>query len=568
MSWWTSWRAIISLLAVAATSAGCAGVPAAPGGQVSTAPRQAERKALVIAEGREVDSMLSFGNTDNEATEMAHAGLVVRNAVTFQEEPWLAEERPSIEKGTWRVNPDGTMVTTYRLRPNILWHDGTSLSPQDFVFGREANLDTRLPYRNRRQVSLMDRIDTPDERTLVITWNTTFPLADRLFRSELTPLPRHILEPLYRSGDLDRFVTSPYWNREFVGTGPYRVVDFQPGALIEFEAFEQYFLGRPKIDRVSLRIISDSNIMLTNVLTNEVHLTLRSALTFEGGLVAKDQWEAQGSGRVLFTPTNWSWVNLSGLNPWFDDVRVRRAMLHAIDREEIVRTLFRGEEAVVHVPFSPRRPQFARADAAVVKYEYNPQRAQALLAEVGWTRGPDGVLLNSQGERFSFEARTTAGRREEEQVQQATIGYWTAVGAELQINNLPDRVLSGEEFRNRWPGAYWGSHNIVIEDWADRFHTSNIPGPENRWSRINVSRWANPQKDAIVDEMNATLDRARWDDLVVQFARVFTEDLPHLPMKYSSEVMTVAKGLQGIGPRIESGGENARTWNVHLWEWQ
>lgn len=557
------WAMPIALLLVLA---GCAAPSPAPAGQ-QPRERSGVQRTLVYANGREVDSLWIFGRTDNETTDMVHAGLVTRNAVTFSEEPWLAVERPSTEKGTWQVNPDGTMVTTWRLRPNIKWHDGTAFSSKDFAFGREVNLDPNVAFRNRRHANLMERIDTPDDQTLIIHWKTPYPLADRIFRTELPGLPRHILEPIYRAGEYQRFEESPYWTLQFIGTGPYRVLEFQPGAVLELQAYDDYFLGRPKIDRVTMRVISDANVLLTNVLTNDVHYTGRSGLTIDGALVAKEQWESQGQGKVHVTPINWRWVNLSGLNPWFDDRRVRRAMLHAIDREEMVRTLSQGVEQVIHVPLSPFRPQFSRLDQVITKYEYNPQRAQQLLAEAGWARGPDGVLVNQRGERFSFEARTGAGDRESEQLQAATISYWQAVGAELSINNLAPRVERDEQNRNRWPGANWASHNIQVEDWYDRYHSINIPTAENRWVTENVSRWTNPQKDVLLDEMNATLDRKRWDDLVVEFSRLFTVDLPHLPLKYASEVTTVRKGLKSVGPRIESGGENSRTWNIHLWEW-
>jgi len=519
--------------------------------------------------GREIDTLGRFGDRpDNETHDIVQAGLVQRNQITFKEQPWMAEEFPSTDKGTWRANPDGTMVTTYRLRPNIKWHDGTPFSTKDFVFGWEVTMDDKTATRDRGEAQLMERLETPDDRTLIIYWNRSNPRADRLFNNQLIALPRHLVEALIRAGDYDRFNNSPHWGREFVGTGPYKVLDFQPGVSAELQAFDDYFLGKPKIDRITLRIIPDNNVMLTNVMTGDVHVTLRSSLTLETGFVAREQWEAMGQGRVIFQPVNWQWVNLSGMNPWFDDVRVRRAMLHAIDRESIVQTLSRGVEAVVHAPIHPNRPQFPAADRAMTKYEYSVQRAEQLLDEAGWRRGTDGVRVNAQGERFIFDARAVATRNELVQLQAATIGYWNAVGARLEVNNLIERVNNSEEYRNRWPGASWASHNILIEDWHDRYHSRTIPTEANRWRTDNVSRWTNPQKDAVIDEMVATLDRGRWDQLVVEFVRLFTQDLPHLPLNYTSEVTSVSKGLVGVHPRNESGGENSRTWNIHDWEWQ
>src|SRR5436309_13359106 len=124
-------------LAMAACAGPTAPTPAPPGNASasvsdSSAPARQQR-TLVVGMGREIDTLGRWGDrTDNETHDIVQAGLVQRNQVVFKEQPWMAEEFPSMEKGTWRVNPDGTMVTTYHLRPNIKWHDGTTVSSKDF----------------------------------------------------------------------------------------------------------------------------------------------------------------------------------------------------------------------------------------------------------------------------------------------------------------------------------------------------------------------------------------------------------------------------------------------------
>lgn len=559
---------ILSLLATVLLS-GCATSSQQPqSGSESAAPAKAstERKWIVISEGRLLDSLVDFGRTDNEAQELVHAGLTIQNQVTLQTQGWMAAELPSIEKGTWKPFPDGTMETIYRLRPGVKWHDGTPLSTKDYVFGREVNLDRQVPFRSRRQVSLMDRVETPDDQTLVITWKQTYPFADALIRQHFFALPRHILEPLYRSGEYERFVNNLYWSREYVGTGPYKVLEFEPGVVMELEAFDDYFLGRPRIDRITVKIIPDTNALLANVLANEIDMTMRDGLNIETGIVARNEWEARGHGQVIFTPVQWSWIGLSPDNPWFDDVRVRRALLHAINRDEISQALTHGLEPVVHFPMSHRRLQFQRADAVATKYPFDPQRALALLEEAGWRRGPEGILLNRNGERFAVDARAEVSELETVQVQAATANYWRAVGLEVNINNLTSRQMQAEENRNRWPGAIWQARNAVIEEWTDRYGNANIPTEANRWEGRNLARWTSPEKEAILQEMDRTLDKRRWEDLSVQFIRVFTVELPYLPLTGGVEVTTFKSRLVGVGPRYESGNPNSRTWNVHEWD--
>ena len=560
-------RASPLLMALLVSACGLPG-PGPQNPSIPGAGQQTERTSLTIGIAQELPHLGNFAGAEQETGDLVNAGLVTRNAATFEDLPWLAESLPALGTDSWVVDPDGTMSTTYHLRSDVLWHDGTPFSSRDIAFGWEVTHDPQVNYQQREVAELITGNETPDDRTLTLHWSKTYPFADRVFRRHLLPLPRHLMEAPYRAGDYERFEALPYWTREFVGTGPFRVVDFQPGSVAELEAFDRYFLGRPKIDHVTVRVFMETTVALTNVLANNVDVTMRSALPLEGGLVAKAQWEARGEGAVYIVPAAFWWLNLSGTNLLFDDPRVRAGLLHAIDREAMSQSLTSGQEPVVDFPLSPRRPQFSRADAVASKYPYDVERARALLAQAGWTPGPDGVLVNASGARFAFEGRTVAGRLQIEQMQGATIDNWKAIGAEVTVNNLPLTVDRGEDFRNRWPGAYWASHDISPENWPSHFHTSNIPGPDNRWSRLNVSRWSNPEKDALLDDMNRTLNRAEWDGEVVDFIRLFTRDLPYLPLLYGSIVLTVRSGLTGIGPIYEAGEPNSRNWNAHEWEWR
>jgi peptide/nickel transport system substrate-binding protein len=542
-------------------SSGSSGAVAAP-----EPPRQ--RKAIVVASGRVLaPPSLPFLQQDTELSDMVHAGLARMNSATYQLDPWMAEELPSIEKGTWKINPDGSMETTYRLRPGIRWHDGTPFSPQDFAFGREVQADRKVPpYQYRRQAEYIDRIEAPDDRTMVVHWNTTYRLANALIRTELYPLPRHLLEATYRAGDYERFNNDPWWITEFVGIGPYRVTSIEHGVAVQLEAFDGYFLGRPKIDSVTWRHIADAQVTLTNLLADAIDVTVRDALVFDSGISARDQWEKRGAGQVFITPSSWRWININAAHPWANDVRVKRALLHAVDREAIAQSLSYGYDRVIEAPMSPFRPQYARVDAAVTKHEFNPSRAQAILEEAGWRKAADGVLVNAQGDRFSIDGRTRSDQQDRVQEQAVTIPYWKAVGVEVTVNNLTSAQYATEDNRNRWPGAFWNGHNLVVEEWLNRFGNAATPSDSTRWVGDNVSRWSSPRKEAILREMDQSLDRQRWEDLSVEFAVLFSQELPHLSMMTSSAIMAIKNGVTGVQAVSESGVSNSRTWNVEQWD--
>jgi peptide/nickel transport system substrate-binding protein len=358
----------------------------------------------------------------------------------------------------------------------------------------------------------------------------------------------------------------PHWTSKYIGTGPFKVVDWQQGQELVLEAFDDYFLGRPNIDRIRWRFIFDTNTMLTNVLANNVDAALRQAFTLDTGIVAKEQWEQRGEGTVLFTGVNMDWVGLNPLNPWLTDIRVRRALLHAIDRQALVTNLSRGLEEVAYFPLSPKRPQYARALSAATRYDFDPAKSKQLLAEAGWSPGPDGILVNAKGERFVIDGRSGT-QQFETQLQATVVDYWKRVGVEVGVNNMSARQEQSEENRGRYPGAKWGWQSFAVELWTRFYGSQNVPTAENRWLGNNESRWADVDKDRALAELDSTLDPQRRDDMVVEFCKLFSEQLPYLPLKYQAEVMSVRKNIKNLYARPELGGENTRTWNAEQWEY-
>lgn len=531
----------------------------------SITTRVGQKKTLTIGYGRAIVHLGSFEGGVAEFREIAHAGLLAQDPVTNQVVPRLAKEVPSTERGTLSFLPDGRVQTRYTLKPGTVWHDGTPLSASDFILGYQVQADPAFPSRSSRTAGLVESIEAPDDGTLIITWSTPTRLALRTFTNTFWAMPRHILGPLYRPGDFDSFVNSSYWSRDFVGLGAFKVQQWVEGSHVEFAANDRYVLGRPKIDTIVWRLITDNNTALASLLADDLDVTLSNLIEFEATPTVREQWEARGKGTVLMTPANWRWVNLMPTNPFLADINVRRAMLHAIDREAMSTELFQGQQAVAHIWVSPRRPQFARVDAAITKYEFQPQRAQKLLEDAGWRRGPDGILVNGRGEQFAIDGRV-AGSGELLRVQQVTVDYWRRVGVQTEINNVSPELDASPPYRNQWTGAYWASINLVLDDLRNSLHSNLIPRPENRFAGSNRGRWSNPRADRLLDEMNSTLDDAAWDQALSELAQLWTAELPHLPLYYINEVVTYGRGITGVGPRSETGSDNAVTWNIHEWD--
>jgi peptide/nickel transport system substrate-binding protein len=540
-----------------------AGVPAPD--QPTAAP--AVPRTLSIAMNRVPSGFGPHQSTDTNLTPLFLSTLIKYKVWDDQFEPWLATELPSVDRGSWKILPDGRMEATWRLRRDVKWHDGTPFSAHDLVFGWQVVMDPQFGTVERGIPERMESVTAPDDYTLVIMWKELYNYANLLVRSGMTPLPRHLLEADFRR-DPTTFQGHAYFSSAYVGNGPYRVTSYDPGEAIRFDAFPDYFLGRPKIDTIFYRVISDQNTALAQVLSNEVDVTMRSAIGLEPSLTAKQRWESAGEGTVHHVATGWSNVNLSWRNPWFEDVRVKRAMLHAIDREEIVQTVFSGLTKVPDTMVRPSDPLFPEVERRAMKYPYDVNRARALLAEAGWRPGSDGVLVNARGERFLLDSRATLGDREVEAIQGAVGNFWKSIGIETQVNNLPRRTMDEPNNRGNWPGAcFCGAAGGSLEpndplytDWHSRF----IPTPENGWVGDNQEGWRGG--DAILDQWRQELNTERRNQLRLQLALKWAEDVVSLPLNFNVEITTVRKSVLNAAPRLGSGGANAMTWNIQEWD--
>jgi peptide/nickel transport system substrate-binding protein len=130
---------------------------------------------------------------------------------------------------------------------------------------------------------------------------------------------------------------------------------------------------------------------------------------------------------------------------------------------------------------------------------------------------------------------------------------------------MPDRLLNSEEFRNRWPGAFWGAMSLKYDELTERWHSRSIPTEENRWTLSNWARWSNPQADAVMDEMDSIITPERERELNLEFAKLFNADLPALTLYSAAEITTVTPRVTNVTPRANTGSFPLVTWNMHEW---
>src|SRR5439155_13492005 len=209
--------ATVAALAMMWAAIAC-GVQPSAGGAQSSAPVLSAPKNLTIGILDEPRSFLETAG-NRHVPPIAHDFLMVRND-RYEYQPQLAVSGISLADGTWRVNPDGTMETIWKLRPNIKWHDGTLFTSADLVFTLTALTDPEIDIPILPRAELMRSATAPDPQTFSIQWSGPYTGADATFG--LVPMPRHLVESAYLADKAD-FRTNRWFTTDFVGLGPYRL---------------------------------------------------------------------------------------------------------------------------------------------------------------------------------------------------------------------------------------------------------------------------------------------------------------------------------------------------------
>ena len=481
---------------------------------------------------------------------------MARRPITAYDADWklicmLCTEVPSYANGRARneITADGKdgIAITYTIRPNATWGDGVPVTTKDVRFTWEVGRNTKSGFGNLELFQRITAIDTVDDKTFTLHVNKR--TCEFAAMSGLQLLPAHLeraafSDPAeYRKRSLyETDTTNPgLWY------GPYRITKVVTGSYIVLERNPTWWGKKPAFDKIVIKAIENTAALIANLLSGDIDyiagelgLTVDQALAFEKR--AGDKFNFSYKPGLIYEH-----IDLNLDNPVLADRRVRRALLHAIDRETINRQLFAGHQPVAHGQTNPLDTVY---DKDAPHYAYDPARAKALLDAAGWSVLRKGIRHNAAGQRLRLELMTTAGNKSRELIQQVLQSQLRQVGIDLRLRNEPARVFFGDtityrKFRDMamyaWISAPKGVPRTTL-------HSTQIPSEDNGWSGQNYTGFNNAAMDKLLDEVEVVCEekanRALWRDL----QRVYAEELPVLPLYFRANPFIVPKWLKGVRP--------------------
>lgn len=437
--------------------------------------------------------------------------------------------------------------TRYTLRDDAFWGDGVPVTTKDIVFTWKVGKHPDTGVSNFWAFRDILDIEVEDDKTFTLVNRK---LDYRYYAmSGFDILPAHLetaafADPKeYRHRTL--YETDP--TNPGLYNGPYRITEVVAGSHIVLRRNEAWRGKAPAFEEVQVRTIEKTAALEANLLSGsidyiagEAGLSLDQALAFE---------KRHGANYEVFYKPGLIYEHLDVMldNPILADVRVRRALILAIDREAISAQLFAGKQPVAHKGTHPL--DWTHSDD-VRKYPHDPDQARALLEAAGWSVAGDGIRRNKAGERLSLEIMTTAGNRVRELVEQVLQDYWKAVGIEVKIRNQPARVLFGETIsKRRFTGLAMFAWLSAPENLPrTTLHSESIPTEANNWAGQNYTGYKNPEMDKLIDAIEIELDREKRGALWKRLQQIYAEDLPAIPLYFRADGFILPKWLKGVRP--------------------
>lgn len=565
-------RVFSAILGTAAIVAGACAPAAGPSsGAPGIADKPVTKKVLTIADSGEPSSiiktfMLEKATAGNNMFPIVHDGLT-RSPEYQVNIPMLAAEIPSIEKGTWRVNPDGTMDTTWKLRPNVKWHDGAPFTSADLAFTFKASRDTDIAgLRVAASDALVASVSAPDKLTLIMHWNSPYVEAYKTGVGEI--VPQHLFEDMYLK-DKTVLTTTPLVSTEFIGLGPYKLVKWERGSFLEMGRFDDYYLGRPPLDTIYARFVSDPNTMVANILAGAVDFVIAassSGISLDQAVEVKKRWEGTGNQVLTIRTGSAFWAEAQYRAEYsrpmdgVSDLRVRKALLQAIDLQALAEVETHGLSPIADSYFMPDEPRRGELESSIAKFAFNPTRAMQLLNEAGWQRGPDGTLARlSDGQRFEIEFWARAGPND--RVAAVITDDWKRIGIAATPYIIPAVRRTDREYEGKRPG-YLCCVTVGVSSFYDgKLHQRQISSEATRWNGINYGGYANPKADALLDQLAVTLDPRVRLPLERDLMQEYTANVAMIPMWWAIYPQLALAGVKGPKPNASSAIGNIFEWD-------
>ena len=447
--------------------------------------------------------------------------------------PELALSVPTQQNGG--ISRDGKTIV-FRLRRGVRWADGEPFGAKDLVFTWKCVMDDRNNITTRIGWEEIVRIDTPDEYTAIFRlrrpYGSYLPTFYGTGGANPCILPAHLFK--------DTAINEAPYNALPIGIGPFKYVKWQRGAEIELVANELYWRGKPKLERIVSKLVTDRNTVLTQLQSHEIDLWVAASAAYWDRLQ-----NIPGVKTVKQAGMFFDHLDFNMTSPILRERAVREALRYSIDRVALNRIINHGVGIVQEPMYSAVHPM---SDTSIPRIPYDPAKARALLDGAGWKPGTDGVRVRN-GQRLTLDFVTASGTPDTDAAIELMRTWWKTAGIEINVLHYASPMLF----------ATYNEGGIILKGKFDIAAFAWLPPASGNFNSLyssrqipplgqNDLRYRNAKVDVWPREFDATYDESERRHLDSLIMRQVIADVPTVVLRIREDIYSYNDDLVGFNP--------------------
>lgn len=502
------WLAVV--IAVFMVVSGCSYEDTNQGTSSGGSAKSNEIKVALDIDAVSTDPRLTNESAGKRVNELVYDGLV-RLSSNLEPEPSLALEWSNPDSKTW----------IFKLRENVNFHDGEPFTAEDVKYTFDTLLDPEFQAPSLALYDPIESVEVIDEYT--VQFNLSRPYAPLLSNLELGIVPKHIAEKEDKS-----LSSNP------VGTGPYKMVNWEKNSKISFEKNESYWGGDSKVSKITYFIIPDNSTRVASLESGDIDF-------IHSPLSPQDIERVKGNDKFNVVETQglgFTYLNFNHQNELLSDVKVRQAISHLIDKEVISKSIYRDMDTPALSPLIPASWAFTE-DVPV--FGYDVEMSKKLFKEAGWEDTDDDGFYDKEGKRFEIKISTHS----EDPNRIQTAEY---LQNELEKNGIKVEVLT-----NEWPtfstNMLEGEFDIALLGWLNLFDPDRAMYNQfHSQSGSNYGKYNNEKVDALLLAGRENLDQEKRKEIYKEIAQIVTEEVGYNVLLYQGYIAMYSKRIEDFTP--------------------
>ena len=508
----------------AAPSSGGETAPAASSGESAATEGPMQGGTLRLMGHQEVSGMgpQNLGASVEQVVVYAIHNAVMQGNELLVSTPVLAE--------SFEVAEDG-LTYTFHLVEGVKFHDGSDFTAADVVYTYDYYRNPDNATANVNNFLGIESVEAPDDYTVVVNMGSVN--ASSLVAWGETPI---VSAAYHAEVGEDTYPTVP------MGTGPFKLVNWIPAEVVELEAFDDHFRGRPNIDNIRQEVVPDASVRAIAIETGDSDACLWPLLVEDSKRLAEDTEnytvKVSSTGGIKHIPLN-------NTLPALAEKEVRQAMLTALDRQRIVDELWNGAAKVAHSNYSPKYAFYSIDQLPDTKhYDYSVDDANALLDGAGWVAGGDGIR-EKDGVRLSFTCTTITGDTARRPIAELAQQMLAEVGVEMLLEEAPvSAILEAMPSGEMEASLFNWTYGAVDPDPADTLRTGGS---------TNFNNFSNARVDELIEAGLQTVVPEERQAIYYELQQIVVEEVPMLFLQWDDWYNVFSGRVKGLPEKFEDG---------------